>query len=88
MNIIILQQDTPYKLDHQLTITVISIGEEWLAPDRRSVMSISLKMEISGRVENVHFTSEEPELHWNGYLFVYQGGWREEVRLSQIITKK
>ena len=87
LSVITLQSEQPYSLDSRLTITVVQIVEEWMAPNRRSVMVISLRMQMPDIDQTVQITSDEPVLNWMNYRFEYLGGWRDEVRLRQIEIK-
>jgi hypothetical protein len=71
-----------FQVDDRLVITVSQIVEEWYPPDRRSVMSVSLRMKCGSREETVNVTSDEPNFRWEGYSFKYLGGWRDCVKLK------
>jgi hypothetical protein len=81
METITLLPDRPCRMDDRLTVTVHQIVEEWLPPDRRSVMLISLHMKTPEREADVSLSSDEPHLVWERYEFEYLGGWRSEVQL-------
>lgn len=81
---ITLYQDTPFVVDKNLTIRVLEIVEEWVEPNRRSVMFITLQMLTPEGNETKNITSDEPLMVWKNYKFQYVGGWRSEVRLKLI----
>jgi hypothetical protein len=87
LKVIILYPDIPFILDANLTITVMEIIEEREAPNRRSVMLVTLKMLTSDGEEVVYISSDAPHLNWKSYKFEYIGGWRNEVRLQHIHSK-
>ena len=87
LKVITLHPDIPFILDANLSITVMQIIEEWEAPNRRSVMLVTLKMLTSDGDEIVHLSSDAPHLNWRNYKFEYIGGWRNEVKLQQTLSK-
>jgi hypothetical protein len=71
-----------FQVDDRLAITVSYIMEQWYPLDRRSVMSVSLRMKCGSHEETVEVTSDEPRFRWEGYSFTYLGGWRDCVKLT------
>ena len=82
--ITIYDRKKPYILDENTTITVLSILEKRMNPDRRSVMKISLRFQTSDNKKTITFDSDHPKISWNNYEFEYLGGWRTEVKLKII----
>jgi hypothetical protein len=82
MKTITLLPDKPFKVDDNLTITVVYIVEKWLPPNRRPVMEIPLDFKMNGKVEQMIIDSDHPHFEWKGYEFNYVGGWRYEVKLQ------
>jgi len=87
LKVITLHPDIPFILDANLTITVMEIIEKWEAPNRRSVMVVELKMLTSDGEEIVHISSDAPRLNLKSYKLEYIGGWRNEVKLQQLLSK-
>ena len=82
VKVISLFPNKPYALDDDTSITVMSILEKRMSPDRRSVMKITLKFKHSNKSNTVVFDSDHPDFSWNNYKFEYMGGWRNKVELK------
>ena len=81
---ITLFPNKPYDLDNTTTITVMTIIEKRMSPDRRSVMKITLKFKSSNKTKTIVFDSDNPNFSWQDYKFKYLGGWRTKVELKVI----
>ena len=84
---ITLHPGVPFAVDSNLTIIAQEIVEEWMEPDRRSVIFITLQMQSAEGIETRHITFDEPTLKWRKYNIEYRGGWRDEVRLRVVLSQ-
>ncbi len=87
LSLITLYPEIPFAVDANLAIKVQQIVEEWVEPNRRSIMFVSLEMQTSKGIENIQLTSDEPKRIWRNYTILYLGGWRDEVRLQLTRTE-